>query len=58
MKILRNRHKGADAYEPPHEAFAYDDDVTEEAVEFLRRKANDAMKDGTWKVVEGHKLAK
>jgi hypothetical protein len=56
MNILRNLYKGADAYDPPHEAFAYDDDVTEEAVEILRRKADDAMKDGKWKVVEGRKL--
>lgn len=56
MNNLRNLFKGADAYEPPHEAFAYDDDVTQEAVEILRRKADDAMKDGKWKVVEGRKL--
>lgn len=58
MNILRNLFTSRDAYELPPEAFVYDDDVTPEAVEILRAKAASVMNEGTWKVIEGEKLAK
>jgi hypothetical protein len=58
MKMLRNLFATRDAYDLPPEAFDYDDDVTPEAVEILRKKAASVMNQGTWKVIEGEKLAK
>ena len=55
---LRN-HKGTGSHnEPCKEAFDYDDDVTQEAIEYLRKKAEKAISTGNWKVISGDATAK
>ena len=58
MNSLRNHKSSPRSNEPCKEAFDYDDDVTVEAIESLREKADAILKKGNWKVVEGHGVAK
>jgi hypothetical protein len=58
MTTKKNQQNNDHGYEPPPEAFGYDDDVTEEAVRYVQAKADKSMKNGNWKVIEGHKIAK
>ncbi|MGV8841028.1 MAG: hypothetical protein ACWA6X_12075 [Bauldia sp.] len=37
----------------PPEAYAYDDDITAEAVQTVRGKANDRLENAKWEVVDG-----
>lgn len=38
----------------PDEAFAYEDDVTPEGIECLRRMAKDRLSGKDWKVIDGY----
>lgn len=58
MNSLRSHKSPTRSQEPCVEAFEYDDDVTAEAVEMLREKAKSTLKDGKWKVIEGHGVGK
>jgi hypothetical protein len=58
MSGFGKRPSPADTTHPPPEAFAYDDDVTAEAVSAIEAKAKKIMKDGDWKVIEGGSQSK
>ena len=54
MNNLRSKKSDDGKLEPSPSAFAYDDDVTEEAVKYIQKEAEKAMEKGKWKVVEGY----
>lgn len=57
MPPLRN-HNDMSSHEPCADAFAYEDDVTKEVVDEIRKRAVEVLKRGKWKLVEGHATAK
>ena len=57
MPPLRN-HDDMNSHKPCADAFAYEDDVTKEAVDEIRKRAVEVLKKGKWKLVEGHANAK
>lgn len=55
---LRNQKSNGNPTEPCRQAFDYDDDVTPEAIEYLRKKAEKTINDGNWKVISGNAFTK
>ena len=55
---VRNRKSESIGQDQCKQAFDYDDDVTVEAIDWLRKKAEPILKDGKWKVISGNAAAK